>query len=355
AAVAFWDDGKLTVWSGDRSPFGVRDELAQAFGISQDRVRVIAPEIGGSFGTKATNGVAGEAARLSRLANRPVRVAYSRAEEFMWGTVRPAALIEIRSGFQSDGKIVAWEAIAYHTGDRPNRGQRGADTPYNTSNVRIAVADSESPLKAGSYRSLGCAANHFAREVHIDEIAAALGLDPVDLRLRNLSHQRLRRVLERTADRFGWSSPPPESAGGRGVAIGYDAGSYVAECVELTVARRGVRLHRVVAGVDCGMVVHPEGVRNQTEGGIIMGMGTALREAVEFDAGRLLNPAFSRYRVPRIADAPEIEVVLAGDSATPSTGAGEPGMVPIAAAISNAVYAATGTRVRSLPIVPQLS
>ena len=355
AALASWDDGNLTVWSGDRSPSAVRDELAQAFEMSKDRVRVIAPEIGGSFGTKGSYGVAYEAARLSRISRRPVRVAHSRAEEFMWGTVRPAAFFEIRSGFQADGKIVAWEYTAYHTGDRPNRGQRGADTPYNTPNVRITVADSESPLRTGSYRSLGCAANHFAREVHIDEIAATLKLDPVELRLMNLSHPRLRTVLEQTVDRFGWESPGPGGSVGHGVALGYDAGSYVAECVELSVERRAAKLQRVVAGIDCGMVVNPEGVRNQVEGSIIMGMGTALREAVEFDAGRLLNSAFSRYRVPRIADAPQIEVVLAGDPATQSTGAGEPGIVPIAAAIANAVYDATGSRIRSLPIVPQLS
>ena len=355
AALASWDDGNLTVWSGDRSPFAVRDELAQAFEMSKDRVRVIAPEIGGSFGTKGSYGVAYEAARLSRISRRPVRVAHSRAEEFMWGTVRPAAFFEIRSGFQADGKIVAWEYTAYHTGDRPNRGQRGADTPYNTPNVRITVADSESPLRTGSYRSLGCAANHFAREVHIDEIAATLKLDPVELRLMNLSHPRLRTVLEQAVDRFGWESPGPGGSVGHGVALGYDAGSYVAECVELSVERRAAKLQRVVAGIDCGMVVNPEGVRNQVEGSIIMGMGTALREAVEFDAGRLLNSAFSRYRVPRIADAPQIEVVLAGDPATQSTGAGEPGIVPIAAAIANAVYDATGSRIRSLPIVPQLS
>jgi isoquinoline 1-oxidoreductase len=355
AAVASWDDGNLTVWCGDRSPFAVRDELAQAFEMSKDRVRVMAPEVGGSFGTKGSYGVAYEAARLSRTVRRPVRVSLSRSEEFIWGTVRPAAFFEIRSGFQADGKIVAWEYTAYHTGDRPNRGQRGADTPYNTPNVRIAVADSESPLRAGSYRSLGCAANHFARESHIDEIAATLKMDPVELRLKNLSHQRLRRVLQQAVDRFGWESPGPEAPMGRGVALGYDAGSYVAECVELSVERRAARLQRVVASIDCGMVVNPEGVRNQIEGSIIMGMGTALREVVEFDGGRLLNPVFSRYRVPRIADAPQIEVVLAGDPTTQSTGAGEPGIVTIAAAIANAVYDATGSRIRSLPIIPQLS
>ena len=354
AAVASWDGGNLAVWSGDRAPFGVRDELAQALDMSQDQIRVIAPEVGGSFGTKGTVEVAKEAAVLAKAAGRPVRVAHSREEEFIWATVRPAALFEIRSGFNADGQIVAWEYTAYHTGDRPQRGQRGADTPYNTPNVRIAVADSASPLRTGSYRSLGCAANHFAREIHIDEIAATLNMDPVELRLMNLTHPRLSRVLRQTADRFDWESRRNDTSVGIGVAIGYDAGSFVAECAEVTARRRNVRVQRVVAGIDCGMVVNPEGVRNQMEGSIIMGMGTALREVVEFDSGRLLNPALSRYRVPRINDTPEIEIVMSGDSTTPSTGAGEPGIVPIAAAIGNAVYAATKTRIRDLPIVPRL-
>ena len=170
----------------------------------------------------------------------------------------------------------------------------------------------------------------------------------------NLTHPRLRRVLEQAADRFDWASRRSGDSVGFGVALGYDAGSYVAQCVELAVERKNVKLRRVVAGFDCGMVVNPDGVRNQVEGSIIMGMGTALREAVEFDAGRLLNPAFSRYRVPRVNDTPEIEIVLTGDPSTQSTGAGEPGIVPIAAAIDNAVYDATGSRIRDLPIVPRL-
>jgi len=354
ASVASWDGGHLTVWCGDRSPFQVRDDLAHALGLNLDQIRVIAPEVGGSFGTKGTYGTAYEAARLAKAAGRPVRVAHSREEEFMWGTVRPAAMFEIRSGFQRDGTIVAWEYTAYHAGDRPNRGQRGSDTPYNTPNVRIAVADAPSPLRAGSYRSLGCAANHFAREIHMDEIAAMVEIDPVELRLKNLTHSRLRRVLEQAASSFGWKSRQSGDSVGFGVALGYDTGSYVAEFVELTVGRRNVRLQRVVAGIDCGMVVNPEGVRNQVEGGVIMGMGTALREVVEFDAGQLLNMAFSRYRVPRINEAPQIEVVLTGDPTTHSTGAGEPGLVPIAAAIGNAVFDVTGSRIRDLPIVPQL-
>ena len=354
AAVASWDDGYLTVWCGDRSPFGVRDQLARAFELEEGKVRVIAPEVGGAFGSKGAAGAAYDAARLARAAGRPVRVAYSRPEEFVWSTVRPAAVIEIRSGVKADGAIVAWEYTAYHAGESPFRGQRGADTPYNTPNVRVAVANSESPLRSGSYRSLGGALNHYAREVHLDEIAATLERDPVEVRLANLTHPRLRQVLTEAADAFAWDSRRAGASVGFGAAISYDVGSYVAECVELTVEGREVQVQRVVAAFDCGLGLNPDGVRNQVEGSIVMGMGTALWEAMEFDGGRPLNPSFSRYRVPRITDAPQIEVVLVGDPATPSTGAGEPGIVPIAAAISNAVYSASGSRVRELPIVPRL-
>ena len=188
----------------------------------------------------------------------------------------------------------------------------------------------------------------------MDEIAAVLKMDPVEFRLLNLSHPRLSRVLHQTAERFGWETKRDDSSIGIGVAIGYDAGSFVAECAEVTVQRRNVRVQRVVAGIDCGMVVNPEGVRNQMEGSIIMGMGTALRETVEFGSGRLLNSVFSKYRVPRINDAPQIEIVMSGDPTTQSTGAGEPGIVPIAAAIGNAVSDVTKSPVRNLPIVPNL-
>ena len=292
AAVASWDGDKLTVWCGDRSPFGVREGLAQALGMSEERVRVITTDIGGSFGTKNTSRLAYDAARLSKSSGRPVRVAFSRSEEFGQSTVRPAALMQIRSGVKADGRITAWEYMAYHAGGGASRGQRGADTLYDTPNVRVAVANTESPLNSGSYRSLGGAVNHFAREVHIDEIAATLDMDPVELRLANLSHRRLRRTLEEAAERFSWRTRGGETSVGSGVAIGYDAGSYVAECVELAVEGPEIRVHRVAAAFDCGLVTDPDGARNQIEGSIVMGMGTALWEAVEFDGGRVLNGTF---------------------------------------------------------------
>jgi isoquinoline 1-oxidoreductase len=271
-------------------------------------------------------------------------------EDMTYASFRPAAVIAIKSGFTSDGKIVAWQFDGYHAGDRPFLGRRGSETPYDTPDVRVMTYTSDSPLSTGSYRSLGGAVNHFARESHIDEIAAALGMDPVEFRLRNLSHPRFRRVLERAATLHGWKASKAPSQQGQGAAIGLDVGSYAATIVQLDVKGREVRVERVTAALDCGLVVNPDGAKNQVEGAIVMGMGTALFEAIDFQGGRVLNAGFTRYRVPRTPDAPRIDVELVGDDDTPSTGAGEPGIVPIAASIANAVFDRTGVRPRELPI-----
>jgi CO/xanthine dehydrogenase Mo-binding subunit len=192
--------------------------------------------------------------------------------------------------------------------------------------------------------------NHFAREVHMDEIAASLGMDPVELRLRNLDDRRYRRVLESAAEHFGWEAAPPGSGRGVGVALGWDVGSYAAECVSVRVRGREVVVDRVSSSIDCGLVYNPEGVRNQIEGSIVMGLGTALYEGAEFEGGRLLNGSFARYRVPRIHNVPQIDVAIVGDDDEPPTGAGEPGIVPIAPAIANAVFDVTGKRIRELPL-----
>ena len=234
---------------------------------------------------------------------------------------------------------------AYHAGERATIGQRGSVSPYATPHARVTVARAESPLAAGSYSSLGGAVNHFAREVHMDEIAKAVGADPVELRLRHLEEPRYRRVLEHAADDFGW-----DGSAGTGVAIGLDVGSYSAVCLELDAQPVEVRVTRVSAALDCGLVVNPDGATNQMEGAIVMGIGNALYEAIDFEQGRLLNAGLARYRMPRIVDAPRIDVALLGETDTPSTGAGEPGIVPTAAAVSNAVFSATGERHRELPI-----
>ena len=353
AAVARWDGDDLTVWCASRGPFAERTQLATALGIDESHIRVISQTVGGSFGTK-TPSVSLEAALLARQSGRPVKVTYTREEEFQWSTVRPAALIEIKAGATSAGKLTAWEYSAYHSGENAFRGRRGAPTPYDVANNHVAVAGSISPLMSGSYRSLGGAVNHFARETHMDRIARQLEIDPLEFRLKNLSHPRYLRVLRAAADHFGWANRQERDGIGYGIAVGWDAGSYVGQCAEVSVVDRQVSVSRVTVAFDCGAVINPDGVRNQVEGSVVMGMGTALWELMEFDAGRVLTTGFNRYRVPRLSDTPKIDVVIIDDNSNPSTGAGEPGIVPIAAAIANAVADATGVDIEQLPIEMQL-
>ena len=370
AAVARWEaahstggrageEERLTVWAGTQRPFGIRAELATHFDIPEARVRVIVPEIGGGFGGKSIYPLAIEAARLARAAGRPVRVALSRVEETQHSTFRPAALISIRSGVDARGRLTAWEFTASHAGERALIGRRGSESPYTAPHTRVAVSSADSPLPVGSYRSLGAAVNHFARESHVDEIAAALGVDPIEWRRSHLQDTRYHGVLDEAARRFGWQPAAPGSRGhdgrGVGVAIGIDVGSYVALCVAVEVQGQEVRVERVSAAIDCGLTVNPDGVVNQVEGGIVQGLGGTLTESIEFEGGVVLNPGFARYRVPRIHNTPRIDVGIVGDPSVRSTGAGELGIVPIAAAVANAVFDATGQRIRELPLQRQLA
>ncbi len=354
AAVAQWDGDRLTVWAGAQRPFGLRSELAGHFRIPESAVHVIAPDIGGAFGTKSWYPTGLEAARLARAAGRPVRVAYSRQEDTIVGTFRPAALIQVKSAFRSDGIITAWQFDAIHSGPVGYIAQRGSEIPYDVDNIAVTVYCAKSLIRVGSYRSLGGAVNHFASESHIDEIASAVGIDPIELRLRNLSHPRFRRVLESAAGAFGWQPATAPSQRGVGVAIGTDVGSFVGTCVEVAVEGREVKVRRVVTALDCGLTVNPEGAKNQVEGSTVMGLGTALYEAIEVRNGVILNSTLTRYQVPRINNAPDIEVVLVGEPGTPSTGAGEPGIVTVAPAIANAIFDRTGQRLREMPFQRQL-
>ena len=358
AATARWEGERLTVWAGTQRPFGIRSELAAYFELPEAQVRVIAPEIGGGFGGKSIYPLALEAARLARAAERPVRVAFSRAEETQHSTFRPAALVSIRSGVDGEGRLVAWEYGAIHAGERALIGRRGSESPYAAPHLRTVVSSADSPLPVGSYRSLGAAVNHFARESHVDEIAAAAGADPVEWRRRHLEDRRYHGVLDEAVRRFGWSPAAPAAGArdgrGSGVAVGIDVGSYVALCVAVEVRGQEVRVERVSAAIDCGLAVNPDGVLNQMEGGILQGLGGTLTEAIEFEGGVVLNPGFARYRVPRIHNTPRVDVGIVGDPGVRSTGAGELGIVPIAAAVANAVYDATGQRIRELPLQRQL-
>lgn len=347
ASVAEWNDGKLTVWTGTQRPFGVREQLMEAFSLPQDRVHVLMPDTGSGYGGKHQGDAAMEAARLARAAGKPVKVVWTRPEEFTWAYFRPAGVIEVASGLRKDGTIAAWEFINY------NSGPAGLPMAYDIPNQRITFQPSRSPLRQGSYRALAATANHFARESHIDELAHAAGMDPLAFRLKNAQEPRFRGVLEAAAARFGWGKTKPAPGRGFGIAAGWEKASYVATCVEVS-ARAGaaVKVERVVEAFECGAIINPDNLRNQVEGAIIMGLGGALFEAIDFENGRILNARLSRYRVPRFSDVPPIETVLVERKDLPSVGAGETPIVGIAPAIGNAIFAATGTRLRSLPLAP---
>jgi isoquinoline 1-oxidoreductase len=348
AAVAEWEGDKLTVWTGTQRPFGVRDELASAFHLPLNQVRVIVPDTGSAYGGKHTGDAAIEAARLAKAAGRPVKLVWTREEEFTWAYFRPAGVIDVRSGIAADGALVAWEFHNY------NSGPAAIATPYNVVNQKIEFHPAKNPpLRQGSYRGLAATANHFARESHMDELAALAGIDPLAFRLKNITDARLRAAFEAAAERFGWSRQPATPTRGFGIAGGFEKGGYLATCAEVAIDRAmgRAKIVRVVQSFDCGAVINPDGLRNQISGAIVQGIGGALFEAVHFENGRITNPHFSEYRLPRFSDTPEIEVVLIDRKDLPSMGAGETPLMGLAPAVAGAIFSATGIRLRSLPLM----
>lgn len=347
AALAEWKEGKLTVWTGTQRPFAVREQLAQAFHISDEKVRVIVPDTGAAYGGKHTGECAVEAARLAQGAGRPVHLLWTREEEFTWAYFRPAGVIEIKSGVSADGLLTAWEFHNY------NSGAAAIATMYEAPNQIIEFHPVHAPLRQGSYRALAATANHFARESHMDELAHAAGIDPLEFRMKNLKHARLRAVYEAAARQFGWQGRKAAPGRGFGIAGGIEKGGHIATCAEVAADRATgeVRIVRVVEAFDCGAIVNPEGLKNTIAGAITMGIGGAFYEAIEFDNGRILDDRFSRYRVPRFKDEPKIEVVLVDRKDEPSFGAGETPIVGLAPAVCNAIFDATGMRLRSMPML----
>jgi CO/xanthine dehydrogenase Mo-binding subunit len=347
AAVAAWSESgsgdKLTVWTGTQRPFGVRSELAQSLHIPEANIRVIMPDTGSGYGGKHTGEAAVEAAQLARSAGKPVKLVWTREEEFTWAYFRPAGVIDVRSAVDKSGRLTAWEFHNY------NSGTSAINTLYDVPNKKIEFHPVDAPLRSGSYRGLAGTANHFARECHMDEMAALAGVEALEFRLRNLKDERLRAVFQAAAEKFGWG----KSKGSFGIAGGFEKGSYVATCAEVRVEPgRPVRVVRVVQAYECGAVVNPDQLRNQNEGAVIMGLGGALFESISFENGKILNPHFARYRVPRFRDVPNIEIVLVDRRDLPPAGAGETPIMTLAPAIANAIYAATGERLHSMPLYP---
>jgi isoquinoline 1-oxidoreductase len=347
SALAQWDGDKLTVWTGSQRPFGVRSELAQAFQVAEDKVRVIVPDTGSGYGGKHNGDAAVEAARIAKALGKSVKRNWTRDEEMTWAYFRPGGAIEVGGKAAPDGTITEWEFHNY------NSGPSGLQSPYEIAGKKEQYHQSKSPLRQGSYRGLAATANHFVRESYMDELAESVKMDPLEFRLKNAKDERLRNVIVAASDKFGWKQRKKAVGRGFGIAAGFEKGGYVATCAEVSVdAKSGaVKVLRAVVAFECGAVVNPEHLRNQVEGGIVMGLGGALFEEIQFAEGKILNNRLARYRVPRFADMPVVESVLLDRKDLVSAGAGETPIVGIAPAIGNAIFDANGRRIRRLPLM----
>ena len=355
AAVAAVEDGKVTVWAGTQTPFPLKNQVMQALKLPAEKVRVITPYVGGGFGGKSSSRQGVEAARLAMLTGKPVRVQWSREEEFFYDTFRPAAVIKIRSGLDASKRIAFWDY------DVVAAGERGAahfyDIPHHRTVVRggwSAQTPGFHPFAIGPWRAPGASTNAFARESHIDMLATKAASDPVEFRLKNLTDARMIRVVNAAAKKFGWARKPGPSGRGVGIACGIDAGTYAAVIAEVMVdkATGGVRVKRLVCAQDMGVVVNPEGARQQIEGCLTMGLGYALSEEVHFKGGEILDRNFDSYELPRFSSLPALEAVLIDAPDIPAQGGGEPAIVPVGGAIANAIFDATGARLFRMPMTP---
>ena len=343
SALAVWDDdGRLTIWVGTQTPFSTRAQVAAALDLNEQQVRVIVPPTGGGFGGKPGAGVATEAAIMAREVSGPVKVSWSRHEEFTAGTLRPAAIIDVASAGAPSGELSAW------TFTNINSGPAAIACPYRVANQRIDYQPAASPLAQGSYRALAATANNFARESQMDELAHQLGWDPVEFRVANLDDERLVTVLRAAAERFGWVRSGVGA--GQGIACGVEKGGRVATVAEVSNVEGSLRVVHLVTAYECGAVVNPDTVLNQIEGATVMALGGALFEVIRFHEGVITNGSYTDYRVPRFRDVPLIDVVLLDRPDLASAGAGETPMIAVAPAIANAIFDYCGRRIRSLPL-----
>jgi len=388
SAIADVGEEQVTIWASTPGPYPLRGAIAQILGVEEDIVRMIHMEGAGSYGQNGSDDAAADAALLSQAVGRPVRLQWTREEEFTWEPKAPAMIMEVSGGLDAQGRVVAWDYQVWsptHTArprfagqlvagqlvsgqsETPPRfsfgAERNAPTNYTFPNQRVIVHWlPTSPLRASSFRSLGGAENTFANESFIDELAAAAKVDAVEFRLRFLKEPRLREVLQAAAEKAGWQvrqSPQPRKEGlaiGRGVAFArYENDQAIVACiatVEVDTHTGVVRVPRVIVAHDCGLIINPDGVRNQVEGNVIQSLSRALKEEVKFDRKGIKSVDWDTYPILKFSEVPEIEVLLINRLDQPSVGAGEPSQVTTAAAVANAIFDATGARVRQIPFTP---
>ena len=387
-AVADVQPGSATVWSSTQGPYPLRGALAGLLQMPLESVRVVHVEGPGGYGQNGSDDAAAEACLLSQAVGRPVRVQWSRAQEFAWEPKSAAMRMELRGALDAQGNVAGWTYDVWtptHT-DRPRRvehllaaqwasgqpappvsfngGERNAVTRYVFANQRVTLRYvRQSPLRVSSFRALGGAGNTFANECFIDELAALAGADPLDFRLRHLADRRARDVLTAAAERAGWRWPSPPMPGpngtmrGRGIAWAQykNSGAYVASVAEVAVdtASGALRVERIVVAHDCGLIVNPDGIKNQIEGNVVQSLSRALKEEVTYDSTGITSLDWQTYPILTFSEVPDIDIVLINRPDQPPLGAGEPATVTTAPAVANAVFNATGARLRQVPFTPE--
>lgn len=357
-ATARFVEGKLEIWTSVQDPLNAAQVAAEALGIERDQVTVHNGLVGGGFGRRlpGCHDFVIQAARLSReLSPRAVKLVWSREEDMAHGYYRPAVCAELAAALGNDGSVLAWRS-------RCTSGSEAgaADPPYASGAVELQFTSVSSHIREGAWRSVGHSQHGFIVESFVDELAAAAGVDPCQYRRRLLAQEpRMLAVLDKAAAMARWDQPLPKDRA-RGIAIVRSFGSIVAEVAEIEVRRdaegRPVDLHvaKVFAAVDCGLLVNPLTGAQQIEGGIIFGLSAAMNEAITIAKGAVQETNFHQYPLLRLSDAPDVEVAFIPSTERPG-GLGEPGTPPIAAAVANAWFAATGQRLRTLPLRPALA
>ena len=357
--VADVKESGATIWSSTQDTFGLRSRISQLIGMPQEKVRVIYLDGSGSYGTNGALIAAADAVLLSRAVGQPVRLQWMRQDELGWDPKGPAQLLDVRGGIDKDGNIVAWETEMWVPGGGTTQ---NADPPYAVENMNITAHQlKDTPLPLSNLRAPGKIGNVFSVESFVDEMAAAAGMDAVAFRRRGLNDPRALAVIDRAATMIGWTarlSPNPSSAKqniqtGRGMAyMRYkQAENYVAIAMEVAVERATgkIAIRRVTCAHDCGLIVNPDGLRNQVEGNIMHTISRTLHEEVTFDRSKVTSVDWGSYPVLRFPEAPKIEVALIDQPSQPSYGAGEAASAPVAAALANAIFDATGVRLRTVP------
>lgn len=336
-------------------------------GLRPDQINVHTTYLGGGFGRRAEVDVVEEALQVSKAVGKPVKVIWTREEDIKYDFYRPATSTRIEGGLDEKGGLIAWyhKIVCPSIFARvfPSRVQGGidpaamdclADLEYEVPNFTVEYVRMDTPVPVGFWRSVGASHNAFTIESFVDEMAVLAGRDPVEFRLALLkNHRRAYRVVETAAEKAGWGKPVRKGMG-RGIAWAIAFGSYVAQTAEVSVEKDGtIKVHRVVCAVDCGPFVNPAIIMAQIKGAIIMGLGPALQEQVRFAEGGVASANFVDYQPLRMSRAPaeiEVHIVKSSDA---QGGIGEPGLPPIAPAVANALFNATGVRLRNLPLLPE--